>query len=31
MITAAGVDYLEQNYRSSLQRKRLQGATTSPA
>jgi curved DNA-binding protein CbpA len=31
MITADGVDYLEQNYRSSLQRKRLQGATTSPA
>jgi curved DNA-binding protein CbpA len=27
MITAEGVDYLEQNYRSVQQRKRLQGAT----
>jgi curved DNA-binding protein CbpA len=26
-ITADGVEYLEQNYRSNLQRKRLQGAT----
>jgi curved DNA-binding protein CbpA len=30
MITAEGVDYLEQNYRSNLQRKRLQGATAPP-
>ena len=27
MITADGVDYLEQNYKGTLQRKRLQGAT----
>ena len=27
MITADGVDYLEQNYRGVLQRRRLQGAT----
>ena len=27
MITAEGVDYLEQNYKGALQRKRLQGAT----
>jgi hypothetical protein len=26
-ITADGVDYLEQNYRSNLQRRRLQGST----
>jgi curved DNA-binding protein CbpA len=26
-ITADGVDYLEQNYRANLQRRRLQGAT----
>jgi curved DNA-binding protein CbpA len=26
MITAEGVDYLEQNYKGALQRKRLQGA-----
>ena len=30
MITAEGVDYLEQNYRSVQQRKRLQGATAPP-
>ena len=30
MITADGVDYLEQNYKGSLQRKRLQGATEPP-
>ena len=30
MITAEGVDYLEQNYRSIQQRKRLQGATAPP-
>ena len=30
MITADGVDYLEQNYRS-VQRKRLQGSTAPPA
>ena len=29
MITADGVDYLEQNYRGVLQRRRLQGATES--
>jgi curved DNA-binding protein CbpA len=30
MITAEGVDYLEQNYRSVQQRKRLQGTTAPP-
>ena len=30
MITAEGVDYLEQNYKSVQQRKRLQGATAPP-
>jgi curved DNA-binding protein CbpA len=30
MITAEGVDYLEQNYRTVLQRKRLQAATAPP-
>ena len=29
-ITADGVDYLEQNYRGSLQRRRLQASTTEP-
>jgi curved DNA-binding protein CbpA len=30
MITAEGVDYLEQNYKGVLQRKRLQGSTEPP-
>jgi curved DNA-binding protein CbpA len=30
-ITAEGVDYLEQNYRGNLQRKRLKGETLKPA
>ena len=30
MITADGVDYLEQNYKGVLNRKRLQGATEPP-
>ncbi len=30
MITAEGVDYLEQNYKGVLQRKRLHGATEPP-
>jgi len=30
MITAEGVDYLEQNYKAVQQRKRLQGATAPP-
>ena len=30
MITAEGVDYLEQNYKGVLQRKRLQGTTETP-